>query len=507
MIVRAVAITACMLLFSSGMAESQEPPGELERLQRQIELQGRKIDEMAAELAEQRGVLRRLPDVGGDATSDAIDETVDMRLDRLENTLLDIEGETQGFFDEFARDRKLIVNGRVHVDQWGFPKDSPGVNVMETGVPTIDPQDRLLFRRIRIGLRGTVPPGNMSYRLEIEFSGQDSTFRDLWLGWDDLAWFDRVRIGNQKRPYGLDHLHSSNYMVFLERPFVVDAFNEDNRRFGLASNGVSDDLRYNWRYGLFNQRLIQRVGEVIGDKYAIELAGRLASTWWYDELSDGRGYAHFGIAGTAAFPNENAPLIEDLDNRARFRTLPEGQSTNQWLDTGRITGGDSYQLLGIESVINLGNFQVGGEFMNIWLQRKRGFGQDIYLHGAYLYASYFLTGEHIPWDRRMGVFSRIRPLENFFHVRTCDGRIGSGLGAWQVAGRLSYADFNDADIFGGRGRSATVALNWYWNANARLQFNYIFGRIDDRQAPLLAGGTAIVSGDYQISGVRFMIDF
>jgi len=40
-----------------------------------------------------------------------------------------------------------------------------------------------------------------------------------------------------------------------------------------------------------------------------------------------------------------------------------------------------------------------------------------------------------------------------------------------------------------------------------MQFNYIFGRIDDRLADLAGGGTAIVSGDYQISGVRFMMDF
>ncbi len=82
-----------------------------------------------------------------------------------------------------------------------------------------------------------------------------------------------------------------------------------------------------------------------------------------------------------------------------------------------------------------------------------------------------------------------------------------GWGAWQAAVRLSYADFNSEDIFGGVGRNLTLALNWYWNANSRLQFNYIFGRIDDRLAPLNSGGNALVSGGYQIAGVRFMIDF
>ena len=104
-----------------------------------------------------------------------------------------------------------------------------------------------MYRRIRFGFRGTVPPANMSYRIEIEFSGQDgSQFRDAWIGWDDLVLLDTVRVGNQKRPYGLDHLNSSNFNVFLERPFVVDGFNEDNRRLGIVSYGVSDNRRFNW---------------------------------------------------------------------------------------------------------------------------------------------------------------------------------------------------------------------------------------------------------------------
>jgi phosphate-selective porin OprO/OprP len=63
----------------------------------------------------------------------------------------------------------------------------------------------------------------------------------------------------------------------------------------------------------------------------------------------------------------------------------------------------------------------------------------------------------------------------------------------------------DEDIFGGVGQSVTFALNWYWNAHARLQWNYIFGRIDDRR--ITPGGMPIVAGSYQISGVRGIIDF
>ena len=49
----------------------------------------------------------------------------------------------------------------------------------------------------------------------------------------------------------------------------------------------------------------------------------------------------------------------------------------------------------------------------------------------------------------------------------------------------------------------TLGLNWYWTGNARMQFNYIMGEIDNnavtRGVPL--------SGDYEILGCRFMVDF
>ena len=107
----------------------------------------------------------------------------------------------------------------------------------------------------------------------------------------------------------------------------------------------------------------------------------------------------------------------------------------------------------------------------------------------------------------MGILGRLQPLEDFFCVRTSDGGTGTGLGAWQVALRLSSVDLNSEDVLGGVGNSLTVALNWYWNAHTRLQINYIWGSIDNHRTMLTNGMTPVVSGDYQIIGTRFMIDF
>lgn len=409
--------------------------------------------DLATRVQELEELVGKLSDPDGSQN----DESVTSRLDNLESTLSESDGEDSKFIETLSDDSRRIFNGRIHIDSWQNPKSSPGINAIETGRFTDDPENRLLMRRARIGVRGTVPPDNMSYRLELEFSGQDGgRIRDAWLAWDDLPILNTVRAGNQKRPYGLDHLDSSNFMTFLERPLVVDAVNHQNRRLGLASYGGTPDLAWNWQAGVFNMVPIQDTNDIVGDEPQTEFAGRIANTAWYDELSNGRGYAHFALAGTLAFPDGKEPY-----NQSQFRTQPEAITESDWLDTGQIDGAESYQLCALETVINVGALQLTGEWMQVWMQRDHGFGSDLSFHGGYVSLSYFLTGEHIPWNRKIGIMGRVRPLENFFSLDTCNGGRGRGWGAWQVAIRFSQADFSDHDIRGGVGESLALALNWY----------------------------------------------
>lgn len=412
--------------------------------------------------------------------------------------------------------RSMKVKGRIHSDYWSFPRTDSGINQLETLDPNSTPQDRLGFRRLRFGVEGDLNP-NTGYKIEMEFAGGDeSEFRDAWIAMKDVKHFQTVTIGNHKRPYGLDHLNSSRHNVFLERPFVIESFNQDARRLGISSKGHTEDLSWNWLYGVWNQRLIQDEGNYISDHLQGQIAGRLANTWWYDERSGGRGYAHSAVSATVAHPDGSTlldPVVPgrtEARNEAQFNHRPEARSASRWLDTGRIIGADWYELIGLEQVINVGPLQIVGEYQNVFLQRDSGF-RDVHLHGGYVYVSYFLTGEHMPWNRKSGTLDRVVPFENFFLVDRCCGGTGTGWGAWQVAVRYSYADFNDGDgdptitsqeVFGGIGEAVTIGLNWVWNPNTRLQFNYLNGSISDRN---LLG--TLVGGDYEIFGARLLVDF
>lgn len=415
-------------------------------------------------------------------------EKLEESLESQEKAIDKVTGTLPNLVYHGHKNPKMQFFGRIHLDYWTFPKVDETLFPIEGG----NPQDRVAFRRVRIGVKGDLTD-NMFYKYEGEFAGGNNpSYRDALIGFKNVPYLQTVIIGNHKRPYGLDHLNSSRHNVFIERPFIVEALNQDSRRLGVSANGITEDLGWNWRYGIWNQQLTQTGIGWIDDEYQLEVAARIARTAWYDESSGGRGYAHFALSGSAGQVDGGG------NNQARYRTRPEARSTSRWLDTGRIAGADDTSLIGLESALNIGAFHINGEYMRVGIDRDGAIGDDVEFDGGYVQASYLWTGEHHPWNRKTGTLDRLKPFENFFLVRDCDDATQSGWGAWETALRYSWADMNDADINGGDGSSWTLGMNWYWNAYARMQFNYINGSVENGP-----GGF----GDYEIIGARIMVDF
>ncbi|HMC12427.1 MAG TPA: porin, partial [Pirellulaceae bacterium] len=340
----------------------------------------------------------------------------------------------------------------------------------------------------------------MLYKFEVDFKDPNNPqLKDDYIGWEELPVLQTLLIGNQKRPYGLDHIHSTRYTIFLERPAIIDAFNQDSRRFGIQSWGFSEDQAYNWRYGVFNSQDIQNLGTVLTTPNEVrqaEIAGRFANTIWYDEGTNGRGFAHWAIAGTVANTDPAGPP----NSTAHFQTRPEARTDTRWLDTGVIAGASNYELLGLEGVFNYGPLHIEGEYQNVWMQRTSA--DDLNFSGGYVYVAWFLTGENMVWDRQTGQLGRVQPFTHFFRVRTTDETIDGGWGAWQVAARYSHANLSNLNIHGGISDETTFSLVWYFNSHSKLFLNCIIGDIRDRRP--VDGQTA---GNFTILGTRLAVDF
>ena len=196
--------------------------------------------------------------------SEAFEETTEEfeeRFEELEESLEDqgeaidkVSGTIPGLVHHSHKSPKLQFFGRIHLDYWAFPQFDDTLAPLED---FDDPLDQVTFRRLRIGVKGDLND-NVFYKYEGEFAGGiNPSYRDAFIGFKDVPYLQTVIIGNHKRPYGLDHLNSSRHNVFIERPFIVEALNQDSRRLGISFNGISKDQNWNWRYGIWNQELTQ----------------------------------------------------------------------------------------------------------------------------------------------------------------------------------------------------------------------------------------------------------
>lgn len=351
-----------------------------------------------------------------------------------------------------------------------------------------DLQDGAVFRRARIGWFGEYML--TEYRIEFDFAlAGRPTFLDVWVGLKDVPYLGRLKVGHFFEPFSLERLTPNRFLTFMERALIDQAF-APARNLGIVAPNHNEPQSLTWSVGLFRTNS-DVFGDDLGDKGEKCVTGRVTWLPWYDEPAAGRYLLHLG----AAYSFRDAD-----DDTVRFRAQPEVRSQNtnpptQFLVDTLPISAHFFQLFGLEAAVVHGPFSIQGEYMYVPVDRIGG--RDVAFYGAYLYASYFLTGEHRPYRRDVGYFDRVEPFEEFFLVHTARG-VRAGLGAWEAAARISYLNLSDWDVRGGRLTELTCGLNWYMSRYLRLTMNYVHGFLD--RAP---GGKSHVD----VVGLRAGFDF
>ena len=104
------------------------------------------------------------------------------RVDELETSFDDHQKELDDAAAAAKKKSSWKMSGRVHIDQWNFLDTDAGVNFLETGDPTDDPEDRWDFSRILLEYAGEVP-NNMLFRTQIDFNNPSrAEMKDVYLG-------------------------------------------------------------------------------------------------------------------------------------------------------------------------------------------------------------------------------------------------------------------------------------------------------------------------------------
>jgi phosphate-selective porin OprO/OprP len=346
------------------------------------------------------------------------------------------------------------LGGHVQLDFVHWPDHSPSIPAF----------DYFEFRRLRLLADGT-GFGVFDFRLQmdIEPEGGDGVstpvtdVKDAYLTMNEVALFQRSRIGNFFVPFSLEQVTNDTNNIFMERSIPTQNIFSADREVGVASYGISAGQNFTWTFGTFLDGISESLKERINDNQGIRLGGRLTWLPYYDEPSKGRYLVHTG-AGVL--------YTDPADDFARFRARPQVHEGPFLVDTGPLPA----------NCFTTGNL----EFATVWgpisfqselfLSNLNLIGADpAILSGGYVYGSYFLTGENRIYERygqHGAQFARNVPFSNFFLIPG-----GYGPGAWEMKARTSVLNLGEVDS--GRYQDLTVGFNWYWTERIRIMFDWI----------------------------------
>jgi phosphate-selective porin OprO/OprP len=175
------------------------------------------------------------------------------------------------------------------------------------------------------------------------------------------------------------------------------------------------------------------------------------------------------------------------------------------INTGNISNADSVYTWGPEFGFRWKKFLIQGEYTQIGVQRSGVSSSPIpnlTFNGGYVEGSWVITGETRKYDPASAAFQRPVPVQNF---SVKDGTWG----AWELAARYSATNLNSnvtrglsqtktGGVFGGYQQIWAVGLNWYWNRNYKIMFDYEIANIDR----LNSSGTTQVGQNFQAALVR-----
>ena len=400
------------------------------------------------------------------------------RLSDVEKALKKIDDKAKADKKKAAEKMSASPMGRIHLDAAAFDQDAVDKN-------RFDEQNGVELRRARLGLKGE-GFNVFKYKIEWDFAGKDkSRAKDIYFEISDLPFLQNVQVGHFKEPFSLDELTSSNYMTFMERNTASEAM-APKRRIGVMAYGTTPLKYATYAIGYFAEH-DNDGGPVQNDNMGGAATMRGTFLPWYDEATEGRGLLHLGAAYSYrdAFNDEFAIKYRPECHLARENSLLLTDVTDR-------------NLFGAEMAFVYGPLSFQAEYYVNYINRYAN--PDCKTQGAYSYVSYFLTGEHRRYDRERGIFSRVKPHENFFRVRDENCTVYTGRGAWELKYRYSWLDAYDAGLLGfDYVGDHTFGVNWYLTPYTRLMLEYIHSGINQNQ------GAGV--GDLNIVQMRAQIDF
>ena len=385
---------------------------------------------------------------------------------------------------------------------------------------------QLRARQLYIGVEGQIGQ-HFAYKLEGGWrNGATPTWDDAVIEYKYNK-TTSILFGNQKAA-GLENITSTRFIDFLDRGVYSDVMQLD---YVIAVESVVTGKNYSIWAALQGNSInaADNTQGAYNSTSADERVG-LSLRATYSPINTATDKSHLGAwVRYRARGGENA-FTYSAFNDSNYQNEANTAANTTLTTTGAV--GNSDVTIGGEAMYEHKNYEIQAEAGAIFVDRisaakvpTTGGGNDFTIPTGYIQASWFPTGEMKNYNVN-GQFGRIKVLNPIDK---------GGMGAFQLAGRLDYADFSDmkrnplaslATQYGlanqqaptagigtaGKWEGLTAGLNWYPISFVRFMANYTYGIIDNRQfnVPAVANGPAVRSqNDAKVSlfQLRAQIDY
>jgi phosphate-selective porin OprO/OprP len=331
-------------------------------------------------------------------------------------------------------------------------------------------EDGIGFRRARLGAEGTIGSSSR-WVSEFEFSGGNVRFRDMFIGVTAVPVISQLKVGYFREPFSLEGATSSNFITFLERSPINQL--DPARNWGVAAMWSPENERLVAAIGAFRDGT-SNSGVSSGNDNRWSLTGRLTGLP-IDEIDETNRLVHVGTAISLRQPFLD---LVSYDHGSRNPLLVVSDNPpSPFLPPINIPS-RSQQIYNVQFAAVNGPYSIQTEWYGTTIQQI-GAG-TVFLHGFYVFGSYFMTGEHRGYNRKGGEFDRVavrRPI-----VKSPEGG-ATGIGAIEFVARFSLTDFASPHLpipLSGNAEAEKGALlydttwgvNWYLNDYTRIMANY-----------------------------------
>jgi phosphate-selective porin OprO and OprP len=354
------------------------------------------------------------------------------------------------YFESADKQFKAKMGGRLLFDMGGIHTDDDfeASNGRE--------EDGARFRTARWYLSGEFNE-LIEFKWQYDFAGgTDNKLKDAYIGMKTSP-VGALRVGQFREPFSLEQLTSISHVTFMERSLADRLV--PGRNVGLQASDTNAGKTMTWAVGVFRDD-----GSDTGASSGDGEQSATARVTFLPQHTDEEHLVHVGAGFTTRVPPGHVYSVASKGE--------SGLTAQNIVSTGNI-GADRVDVANLEAAWVRGPLSLQAEVIQSMVDASSGSDPDF--QGWYLFASWFLTGEHRQYKDTAGAFERIKVNHPY-------GKDG-GKGAWELAARMSSLDLTDAGINGGEADDVTLGVNWYLNPFTRVMLNYVREDIDEATTP------------------------